>query len=114
MKVLHLFKSCLNSALSRQYLQEKWIGDQSLVTILQTNYNLEFVNKAYINRYLPNIYLEKFKCYHVRINGIKNDAKKVINATFYHFSKSDIKPRHLTTKRQWEVVYNNFHTLRSQ
>ena len=74
MKVLHLFKSCLNSALSRQYLQEKWIGDQSLVTILQDDYGLDFVNKRYINRYLPDIFLNDYKCYHVRINGIKNNA----------------------------------------
>ena len=78
MKLLPLFRASLSSALERQYLNEKWIGDQSLVTILQTNYDLKFVNKAYINRYLPNIYLDKFKCYHVRINGIKNDTKKVI------------------------------------
>ena len=37
----------------------------------------------------------------------------MINATFYHFSKSDIKPRHLPTKREWEFVYKNFRNLQS-
>ena len=58
MKVLHLFKSCFNSALSRQYLQEKWIGNQSLITILQDDYGLDFVKKdILINIYVPGIYL---------------------------------------------------------
>ena len=113
MQLLPLFRSSLSSALERQYLNKKWIGDQSLVTILQRNYGLEFVTKAYINKYLPNTYLDKYNCYHVRINGIRTEGKKVINATFYHFSKSDTKPQHLPTKREWEYVYNNFHTLRS-
>ena len=76
MKILRLFKSCLNSALSRQYLQDKRIGDQSLVTILQDDFGPEFVNKRYINKYLPGVYLNEYKCYHVRINGIKNNKKK--------------------------------------
>ena len=78
MKVLHLFKSCPNSALSRQYLQEKWIGDQSLITILQDDYGLDFENKRHINHYIPGIYMNEYKCYHVRINGIKNNHKKVM------------------------------------
>ena len=113
MKLLPLFRSSISSALERQYLNEKWIGDQSLLTILQKNYGLKFATKGYINKYLPNIHLDKFKCYHVRIYAIKNEENKVINATFYHFSKTDKKPQHLPTKREWEKVYNNFHTLRS-
>ena len=65
MKILYLFKSCLNSALGRQYLQEKWTGDQSLVIILQEDYGLEFVDARYINKYLLSIYLNDYKCYHI-------------------------------------------------
>ena len=114
MKLLYLFKSCLTSALSRQCLQEKWICDQSLVTILQDDYGLNFVNKRYINKYLPGIYLNEYKCYHLRINGIKNNNKKVMNVTFYHFSKASSPPKSLSTKFQWEEVYNNFRLLRSR
>ena len=56
-------------------MQEKWIGDQSLVTILQDDYGLKFVDKRYINKYLPNIYLSTFNCTHVRINALKNIQK---------------------------------------
>ena len=71
MKFLPLFTSSLSSALERLYLNKKWIGDQSLVTILQRNYGLKYATKANIDKYLPNTYLEKYNCYHVRINGIK-------------------------------------------
>ena len=82
MKVLHLFKSCLNSALGTQYLQEKWIGDQSLVTILQDDYGLDFVDNRYMNKYLPDIYLNAYKCYHIRINRIKNKNIKKDKCNF--------------------------------
>ena len=111
MALLPLFRSSLSSALKRQYLSGKWIGDQSLVTILQENYGLDFVTKAYINKYLPNIYLDDYNCYHVQINGIK-DTKKKVNVYFHHFSISKLQPSHLSTKLQWEELYNNFRTLR--
>ena len=111
MALLSLFRSSLSSALERQYLTEKWIGDQSLVTILQQHYGLDFANKRYINKYLPNVYLDHYNCYHVRINGIKDNNNKKINVYFYYFSKSKHQPSHLSTKLQWEELYNNFRTL---
>ena len=72
MRSLSLFKSCLISALDRIYLQEKWISDQSLVTILQDDYRLDFSNKRYINKYLPTIYLNTYNCTHVQINALKS------------------------------------------
>ena len=113
MTLLPLLRSSLSSALERQYLTEKWIGDQSLITILQKHYNLEFLTKSYISKYLPNIYLNNYNCYHIRINGIKDNRKKKINAYFYYFSKSKLRPSHLSTKLQWEQAYNNFRTLRN-
>lgn len=76
MTSLSLLKSCLISSLDRIYLQEKWISDQSLVTILQGDFGLDFVNKWYINKYLPDIYLNKYNCTHDRINALKNEEKK--------------------------------------
>ena len=80
MKHLPLFRSSLSSALERQYLHEKWIGDQSLGIILQKNYGLKFATKGYINRYLPNTYLDNYNCYHVRINAsVSNEEKNVLD-----------------------------------
>ena len=75
MTSISLFKFCLISSLDRIYLQEKWIGDQSLVTILQDNFGLNFANKRFINKYLPDIYLNKYNCTHVRINALKTTEK---------------------------------------
>ena len=65
MELLPIFKSCLISALDRQYLSNRWIGDQSLATIKQQNYSLKFANKNYINRILPNIFLSVYNCHHI-------------------------------------------------
>ena len=111
---LSLFKSCLISSLDRIYLQEKWIGaDQHLVTILHQNYGLTFTNKRYINRYLPNIYFNKYNCYHVRVNALKSNERKTTNVTSYYFSKSSTPPQHLSTKLQWQDIYTHFKILRS-
>ena len=100
MKLLPIFKSCLISALDRQYLPNQLIGDQSLATILKDNYSLHFVNKNYINRILLNIFLSIYKCHHVRINGIKNSEKQVVNVTFYYFTKASNMPQRPSTKIQ--------------
>ena len=86
MGLLDLFKSCIISALNRSYLLDKWIGDESLVTILQIDYSLEFVNKRYINRYLPDLYIKEIKSYNIRINALKKSDNKLTNIIFYHFS----------------------------
>ena len=94
MKLLPLFRSSISSALERQYLNEKWIGDQSLLTILQKNYGLKFATKGYINKYLPNMHLDKFKCYHERVYAIKNEENKVIKSLNIY----------VPMKREWEYV----------
>ena len=111
MGLLDLFKSCIISALNRSYLLDRWIGDESLVTILQTDYSLEFVNKRYINRYLPNLHIKDIKSYNIRINAIKKNDNRLTNVLFYHFSKSTISPKHLSIKLEWQQVYNNFRIL---
>ena len=104
-----LFKSCVISALNRSYMLDKWIGDKSLVTILQNDYNLDFINKRYINRYLPNLSLNEHKCYHIRINNIINNYNNRTNVIFYHITKATNVPKTLSTRLEWQKVYNNFH-----
>ena len=58
---IDLFKTSIISALDRKYLLEMWVGDESLTTIFKDNYALNFATKRYINRYLPNIYLQDYK-----------------------------------------------------
>ena len=99
MRSLSLFKSCLISAINRIYLQEKWIGDQSLITNLQDDYGLKFVDKRSINKYLPIIYLSTINCTNVRINALKRIQKKLINVMFYYFSKLSIVPSHICRQK---------------
>ena len=66
MRKLDLFKSTLISALDRSYFLDSWINDDSLVTILNVNYDLDFINK-----YILVVYLE-FKCFDYFIHKLKN------------------------------------------
>ena len=92
---------------------ENWIGDKSIVTILQNDHNLDFVNERYINRHLPNISLNNYKYYNVRINKIINNDNNRTNEIFYHFTKATIAPKTLSTRLEWQKIYNNFRLLRS-
>ena len=91
MNCTHLFRCCFISALERNYFTEKWIGDHTLVTIFKHDYNLDFVTKRYINRYLPHLLFEGIYIhYEMKRNIMKNDGKKV-RAIFYFFTKHDGK-----------------------
>ena len=65
---------------------EKWIGDDSFVTIIKDNYTLDFATKRYINRYLPNLYLQDYNCYTVYIHHVKNHKTNITtHVMFYYF-----------------------------
>ena len=75
MNCSHLFRCCFISALERNFFTEKWIGDHILVTIFQNDYNLEFVDKRYINKYLPQLLFEGINIhYEIKRNIMKNDG----------------------------------------
>ncbi len=75
-----LFKSSIISALNKSYLLDRWIGDELLVIILQDNYNLgDFLNKRYLNRYLPNLSLNNYKYYNtLQLPQNSNKRKAVL------------------------------------
>ncbi len=54
MGYLDIFKCSLNSALlDMNYFLECWIiSDNSLVRLLAQNYQLDFINKGYVNKYI--------------------------------------------------------------
>jgi len=83
MNYAHLFRCCFISALERNYFTERWIGDQTLVTIFKNDHNLEFVSKRYINKHIPYLLFEGIYIHYERKrNMIDNDGKKV-RAIFY-------------------------------
>ena len=64
MRYLDQLKCCLNSALDRKYFLDKWINNDSLVTLLKQNYKVDFLNKSYLNKYIQIVYLQDYKFYH--------------------------------------------------
>ena len=83
MNYAHIFRCYFISALERNYFTERWIGDQTLVTILKNDHNLEFVSKRYINKHIPYLLFEGIYIHYERKrNMIDNDEKKV-RAIFY-------------------------------
>ena len=111
--LLDLFKSSLLSALDRKYFVDRWISDNSLVTNMKNNYNLQFISKSYINKYIQITYLQEYHRFDHFIHKLKDDENIIINKTsFYYFSKNSTTPRYFSTKKEWQQIYNNFRVLR--
>ena len=84
-----------------------------MVTIFKQDYNLDFVTKRYINRYLPHILFEGIYIhYEVKRNIIGNNDIKVRDV-FYFFTRHDKIPDRFVTIEAWQNVYENFPCLRS-
>ena len=67
-----------NSVSNKNWIFKKY--DEQDIIFYKENYSLDFTSENYINRILPNIFLNVYKCHHVRVNDIKN-KKKVFNAS---------------------------------
>ena len=94
MRYLDQLKCCLNSAPDRKYFLDKWISDNSLVTLLKRNYKLDFLNKSYLKKNIKRVYLQDYRFYHYTFYHLKNDKNIIVSWTFfYHFTKSDISPK---------------------
>ena len=46
-------QTCLCCLIERNYYLDKWIGGESLLSILDTQYHLIDVTKKYLNQHLP-------------------------------------------------------------
>ena len=88
MGYLDMFKSSLNSALDRKYFLDRWISVDSLVTLLQQNYDLDFLNKRYVNKYILTLFLKDYKVYKHSILRLKNKNNEIIHKTFFTSSPS--------------------------
>ena len=113
MNCTHLFRCCFISALERFFFTEKWIGDHILVTIFQNDYNLEFVDKRDINKYLLQLLFEGIHIdYEIKRNIIKNVGNQGM-VVFYFFTRHDKIPERFFTTEAWQNVYENFRCLHS-
>ena len=78
MRYLDLFKSSLKSALDREYFLDRWISDHLLSTIILQKYQLDFVDKGYVNKYIDKAYLQEYKCYDYSIHRLKKAKNEII------------------------------------
>ena len=84
--------------LDRSYFLDLWISDESLVTILNNNYDLDCINKYYVNKYIHVVYLE-YKRFDYFIHDLKNGNHIIINKTsFYYLTKTSSAPNYFSTK----------------
>ena len=112
MRRLDLFKSSLYSALDRDYFLDRWISDHSLAAIIQQKYQLDFVIKGYLNKYIQKAYLQEYKRYDHLIYRLKNEKNEIIiRTTFYFFTKNSRNPKYFSSKSEWQQVYDNFRLI---
>ena len=52
---LDQLRSTLSLWIKRLYFLDRWIGVESLLSILHNQYNLHHINKFYVNRFINNI-----------------------------------------------------------
>ena len=83
MRYLDMFKSSLNSVFDRKYFLDQWISVDSLVSLLKNNFELQFLNKSYIHKYIHLIFLDKYKVYNYSILLLKNQNNGIIHKTFF-------------------------------
>ena len=78
MDKISLFKTLIIPALDRKYVLEKWIRNDSLVTIFKDNYVLDFATKkTLIGIFSTYIYKNIYICYNLYFYHVKNRKTNV-------------------------------------
>ena len=108
MKVIAILRRCLKLLLERSYYLEKWIGDKSLLSILQSKFDLNEIDKGNLNRCLPSTKFQKIIIHTHKEHNLKYNDKVVNRAYFYYLSKSYNSIPTQNTREEWTNVYFNF------
>ena len=104
-------RACLFSLLKRNYYLDKWIGDESLLSILHTQYHLLEVSKAYLNQHLQKICLGPTKLFRHMEPHLRHEDRYTRRAYFYFFTLQPTKMTKLSRK-DFIQCYFNFRVLR--
>ena len=104
-------RACLFSLLKRNYYLDKWIGDESLLSILHTQYHLLEVSKAYLNQHLQKICLGPTKLFRHMEAHLQHEDRYKRRAFFYFFTLQPTKLKKLSRK-DFIQCYFNFRVLR--
>ena len=61
---LDQLRSTLSLWIKRLYFLDRWIGVESLLSILHNQYNLHHISKFYVNRFINDIGLNNINIFH--------------------------------------------------
>ena len=96
----------LSFFIKREYFLDWWIGDESLLSILHTQYHLHQINIYYLNRYIVNISLNKVNIFQHKEDYLLNNWRTF----FYFFTTSNYHPKKLS-RNEYINLYSNFRIL---
>ena len=100
MSKLSQLRSSLFSLIKRNYYLEKWIGDDSLLSILQSQYGQKDLTKSYLNKYISHIGLDTINIFNHKEDNLLYQNQNVRRAYFYIFS-SKFLPLIKPTRQEW-------------
>ena len=113
MTKLSQLRLSLFSLIKRQYYVEKWIGDESLLSILQSQFGQKDLTKSYLNKYMSHIGLDTINIFNHKEEYLLYQNQNVRRAYFYIFSSKCLPPNKLSRK-DFTNIYFNFRILRSE
>lgn len=99
-------KWCLSIMLKRQFYIDRWIGDETILSILHETFNLCHINKSYLNKYLKDIVFDKMNCFRHSEERINYKNINIRRAYFYYFSRSNIVPNILSKQSFIDCYFN--------
>ena len=109
---LDQLRSSLFLLVKRDYYLDKWIGDASLLSILQNQYNLHDISKYYVNRYIINIGLNQVNIFQHQEDYLFGKQHNVRKTFFYIFSTTNSCPDKLSREGFIDSL-SSFRHLRS-
>ena len=112
MKKIDQLRSCLFLLVKRQYYLNKWIGDESLLSILKSQFGQKELTKSYLNRYILQIGLNTINIFGHKEDYLSYQDQNIRRAYFYIFSSNNLPPKKLS-KKEFTHLYFNFRILRS-
>ena len=66
-------RSSLSFFIKREYFLDRWIRDESLLSIWHTQYHLHHINKYYLNKYIVNIGFKKVNIFQHKEDPLLNN-----------------------------------------
>ena len=109
---LDQLRSTLYLLIKRQYFLDRWIGDESLLSILHNQYNLHNINKYYLNRYIQNIGLNDVNIFYHQEDYLFGREEKTRRTFFFIFTARNLCPEKLS-REEFIKCFNQFRILRS-